>query len=61
MRVKRVMGKASFAKLEDSSGAIQVFLQQSALGAVYDEFKVGTLRHRRCRGTLFRTKTGGCR
>ena len=28
MRAKRVMGKASFAKLEDSSGAIQIFLQQ---------------------------------
>jgi len=58
MRAKRVMGKASFAKLEDSSGAIQVFLQQSALGEAYDEFKgwdvgdiVGT------EGLLFRTKT----
>src|SRR5450432_2298924 len=39
MRAKRVMGKASFAKLEDSSGAIQLFLQQSALAEVYDEFK----------------------
>src|ERR1700733_14400266 len=39
MRAKRVMGKASFAKLEDGSGAIQVFLQQSALGEIYDEFK----------------------
>src|ERR1700676_1424706 len=39
MRAKRVMGKASFAKLEDSSGAIQVFLQQQALGEAYDEFK----------------------
>ena len=28
MRAKRVMGKASFAKLEDASGAIQVFLQK---------------------------------
>jgi len=58
MRAKRVMGKASFAKLEDSSGAIQVFLQQSALGEAYDEFKgwdvgdiIGT------EGLLFRTKT----
>jgi lysyl-tRNA synthetase class 2 len=58
MRAKRVMGKASFAKLEDSSGAIQVFLQQSALGEAYDEFKgwdvgdiIGT------EGVLFRTKT----
>src|SRR3984957_20036216 len=58
MRSKRVMGKARFAKLEDSSGAIQVFLQQQALGETYDEFKgwdvgdiIGT------EGVLFRTKT----
>ena len=59
MRAKRVMGKASFAKLEDSSGAIQVFLQQQALGEVYDEFKgwdVGDVVG--AHGTLFRTKTG---
>lgn len=59
MRAKRVMGKASFAKLEDSSGSIQVFLQQQALGLVYDEFKgwdVGDVIG--AEGTLFRTKTG---
>ena len=59
MRAKRVMGKASFAKLEDSSGAIQIFLQQSALADVYDEFKswdVGDVVG--AEGTLFRTKTG---
>jgi lysyl-tRNA synthetase class 2 len=58
MRAKRVMGKASFAKLEDSSGALQVFLQQQALGEVYDEFKgwdVGDVIG--AEGTLFRTKT----
>jgi lysyl-tRNA synthetase class 2 len=58
MRAKRVMGKASFAKLEDSSGAIQVFLQQSALGGIYDEFKgwdVGDVVG--AEGVLFRTKT----
>src|ERR1700753_3932479 len=33
LRVKRVMGKASFAKLEDSSGEIQLFLQREELGA----------------------------
>jgi len=59
MRIKRVMGKASFAKLEDSSGAIQVFLQRDTLGEVYDDFKtwdvgdvVGAV------GVLFKTKTG---
>src|SRR5713101_4244838 len=59
MRAKRVMGKASFAKLEDSSAAIQVFLQQQTLGEVYDEFKgwdVGDVIG--AEGTLFRTKTG---
>jgi lysyl-tRNA synthetase, class II len=59
MRAKRVMGKASFAKLEDSSGAIQLFLQQQALGEVYDEFKgwdVGDVIG--AEGLLFRTKTG---
>ena len=58
MRAKRVMGKASFLKVEDSSGAIQVFLQQSALGETYDEFKgwdVGDVIG--AEGVLFRTKT----
>jgi lysyl-tRNA synthetase class 2 len=58
MRAKRVMGKASFAKLEDGTGAIQLFLQHSALGAAYDEFKgwdVGDVIG--AEGVLFRTKT----
>jgi lysyl-tRNA synthetase class 2 len=59
MMFKRVMGKASFAKLKDRSGLMQVFLQQEALGAAYEEFKgwdvgdvVGAV------GTLFKTRTG---
>jgi lysyl-tRNA synthetase class 2 len=59
MMAKRVMGKASFAKLKDRSGAIQVFLQQEGLGAVYDDFKgwdVGDVLG--AEGTLFKTKTG---
>ena len=59
LRAKRVMGKASFAKLEDSSGSIQLFLAQTALGALYDEFKgwdVGDVLG--AEGVLFRTKTG---
>jgi lysyl-tRNA synthetase, class II len=58
MRAKRVMGKASFVKLEDSTGAIQLFLQHSALGDIYDEFKswdVGDVIG--AEGVLFRTKT----
>jgi len=59
MRAKRVMGKASFARLEDPSGAIQVFLQQQTLGAVYEDFKswdVGDVIG--AEGVLFRTRTG---
>jgi lysyl-tRNA synthetase class 2 len=59
MRAKRVMGKASFAKLEDSSGAIQVFLQRDTLADVYDDFKtwdVGDIVG--AEGVLFKTKTG---
>jgi lysyl-tRNA synthetase class 2 len=59
MMAKRVMGKASFASLKDRSGAIQVFLQQAALGATYDEFKgwdVGDVLG--AEGTLFKTRTG---
>ena len=59
MRAKRLMGKASFAKLEDVSGAIQIFLQQQALGEAYDDFKtwdVGDIVG--AEGVLFRTKTG---
>ncbi|MGA2709210.1 MAG: lysine--tRNA ligase [Steroidobacteraceae bacterium] len=59
LRVKRVMGKASFVKIEDSSGAIQLFLQQQALGPAYDEFKtwdVGDIIG--AEGTLFRTNAG---
>ena len=59
MMFKRVMGKASFAKLADRSGAIQVFLQQDALGASYEAFKdydVGDILG--AAGPLFRTRTG---
>ena len=59
MMSKRVMGKASFAKLADRSGAIQLFLQEEALGATYAAFKgwdVGDFAG--AVGTLFRTRTG---
>ncbi|HUY84686.1 MAG TPA: amino acid--tRNA ligase-related protein, partial [Steroidobacteraceae bacterium] len=59
MMAKRVMGKASFARIEDSSGSIQLFLQQQVLGARYEEFRgwdVGDIVG--ARGTLFRTRTG---
>jgi lysyl-tRNA synthetase class 2 len=59
MMFKRVMGKASFAKLADRTGQIQLFLQAEALGPVYEEFKsadVGDILG--AEGLLFRTKTG---
>lgn len=59
MVAKRVMGKASFAKLADRTGEIQLFVQSAALDAVYDEFKgwdVGDVLG--AEGLLFKTKTG---
>src|SRR5690606_25901147 len=55
----RVMGKASFAKLADRSGRIQLFLQRDALGASYEAWKgwdVGDILG--AEGQLFRTNTG---
>ncbi|MGQ0385055.1 MAG: OB-fold nucleic acid binding domain-containing protein, partial [Gammaproteobacteria bacterium] len=59
MMFKRVMGKASFAKLQDGSGQIQVYLQAQALGPAYDAFKdwdVGDILG--VEGTLMRTRAG---
>jgi lysyl-tRNA synthetase class 2 len=59
MMFKRVMGKASFAKIADRSGQIQLFLQAEALGSAYEDFKstdVGDILG--AVGLLFRTKTG---
>jgi lysyl-tRNA synthetase class 2 len=60
MMAKRIMGKASFAKLQDRSGQIQVYLQRDQLPAeAYDAFRgydVGDVLG--VRGSLFRTRTG---
>ena len=60
MRVKRVMGKASFIKVADQSGQIQVFVQRDSLGTErYSDFKswdVGDIVA--ADGTLFRTNRG---
>ncbi|GMU68467.1 MAG: lysine--tRNA ligase [Steroidobacteraceae bacterium] len=59
LMAKRVMGKASFAKLADRSGRIQVFLQRDALGDTYEAWKgwdVGDILG--AEGQLFRTRTG---
>jgi len=60
MMAKRVMGKASFIKLQDRSGQIQVRVERDRLpDGVYAAFKkwdVGDIVG--ARGELFRTKTG---
>ena len=60
MMAKRVMGKASFIKLQDRSGQIQVRVERDRLPeGVYAAFKkwdVGDIVG--ARGTLFRTNTG---
>ncbi len=60
MMAKRVMGKASFIKLQDRSGQIQVRLEKDRLpDTVYQEFKkwdVGDIVA--ATGALFKTKTG---
>ena len=59
MMSQRIMGKASFAKLQDRTGQIQIFLQRDALGEAYEAFKkydVGDILA--ATGTLFKTKTG---
>ena len=69
MMLKRIMGKASFATLQDGSfgpkeainhGRIQLFISRDALGeAAYDAFKHGDLGDiLGAEGTLFKTRTG---
>ena len=60
MVLKRVMGKASFATLQDMSGRIQLYVARDAAGEeAYDAFKhwdLGDIIG--ARGTLFKTRTG---
>ncbi len=59
LMAKRVMGKAAFAQIQDTSGRIQLFLQSATLGDCYDAFKgwdVGDIVA--VTGTLMRTRTG---
>ncbi|MFQ5609813.1 MAG: lysine--tRNA ligase, partial [Woeseiaceae bacterium] len=60
LMAKRVMGKASFAKLQDRSGQIQIFVQRDVVSAdAYAAFRnwdLGDIIW--VRGTVFRTKTG---
>jgi lysyl-tRNA synthetase class 2 len=60
MVLKRVMGKASFATLQDQSGRIQLYISNDATGTeTHDQFKhwdLGDIVG--AEGTLFKTKTG---
>ncbi|MCS6802231.1 MAG: lysine--tRNA ligase [Chloroflexota bacterium] len=56
---KRVMGKATFAHLQDWSGRIQLFARRDSLGDAYDsflDFDLGDIVG--IEGTLMRTRTG---
>jgi len=60
MMLKRVMGKACFATLQDASGRIQLYVTHDAIGAellaAFKHWDLGDILG--CEGTLFRTKTG---
>jgi lysyl-tRNA synthetase class 2 len=59
LMTRRIMGKASFAHLQDMSGRIQIFLKRDQLGDVYEGFKkwdIGDIVG--VEGTVFKTKTG---
>ncbi|MDW3680265.1 lysine--tRNA ligase [Cupriavidus sp. CV2] len=60
MMLKRVMGKASFATVQDGSGRIQFYISRDAIGEdVYAAFKKWDLGDIvAARGTLMKTKTG---
>ncbi|MEK7815978.1 MAG: lysine--tRNA ligase [Pseudomonadota bacterium] len=60
MMTRRIMGKASFAHLQDMSGQIQLYVMRDTLGEQsYDVFKswdIGDILG--AEGVLFKTKTG---
>ncbi len=60
MMLKRVMGKASFATLQDATGRIQVYVTRDGVGeetyAAFKHWDLGDIVG--CEGTVFKTKTG---
>ncbi|MFG5779676.1 lysine--tRNA ligase [Comamonas sp. J-3] len=60
MMLKRVMGKASFATVQDATGRIQLYVTRDAVGEdVYADFKKWDLGDIiGAEGTLMKTKTG---
>jgi lysyl-tRNA synthetase class 2 len=60
MMLKRVMGKASFATLQDSTARIQIYVTRDDVGEeIYADFKHWDLGDIvACEGKLFKTRTG---
>jgi len=60
MMLKRVMGKASFATLQDSSGRLQIYVTRDDVSeGIYADFKHWDLGDIvACEGKLFKTRTG---
>ena len=60
MMLKRVMGKACFATLQDASGRIQLYVTLDGVGAealeAFKHWDLGDILG--CEGTLFRTRSG---
>ncbi|MBQ5754973.1 MAG: lysine--tRNA ligase, partial [Oscillospiraceae bacterium] len=60
MMAKRVMGKASFAGLQDTKGRIQLYVRRDVLGedeyAAFKKMDIGDMIG--VKGEVFRTKTG---
>ena len=60
MMLKRVMGKAAFATLQDLSGRIQIYVQKDAVGEdtlnAFKHWDIGDILG--AVGTMFKTKTG---
>ncbi|MBO5501663.1 MAG: lysine--tRNA ligase, partial [Clostridia bacterium] len=60
MMARRIMGKASFAHLQDNDGKIQIYVKRDDVGEdVYADFKkddIGDIFG--VKGTVFKTKTG---
>jgi hypothetical protein len=60
MMLKRVMGKACFATLQDGTGRIQLYVTLDGVGAdvlaAFKHWDLGDILG--CQGTLFRTKSG---
>jgi lysyl-tRNA synthetase class 2 len=60
MMLKRVMGKASFATIQDATGRFQIYVTRDAVGednyAAFKHWDLGDIVA--AEGTLFKTKTG---